>query len=394
MSTFKRWKGRIIKSQHPNYKEARWWYSFRLRGKRYTGSLPEVRTKQDADDAESTIRDGLRKNRYGGLSKDVSFSVFVDETFLPWSEENKASSRDDRQRARDLKAFFGDTPIQAIRTPDCKRLKAKVARRKKRGGALIKDATVNRYMDLLSAIFTRAIDDELRDSNPCSRIEKEPEGSGRSRQLTADEYEALLDAAVDDLAYMRAPMVLALGTGLRRGEMLQLKIECVNLSDKMAHVLAMGQTVEVPPDCLVVPERKHSKNKYTRVVPLNRNTRAVLVDLIKDRPGGDLVFSQDANGVDDYWLKAGFTRACERGEITKGMFKAGGISWNDFRRTFASRLRAHNVHVFDIKFLLGHSIDKGVTKVYARESLPSLRRATETLNEPWGSVILFQRGVG
>jgi integrase len=394
MSTFKRWKGRIIKSQHPRYKQARWWYSFRLRNKRYTGSLPEARSKQDADEAERSIIGRLHKNRYGGQSKDVSFSVYVDQTFLPWSEENKASYRDDLSRSQELKAFFRDTPIQAIQTSDCKRLKRQLSRGKTPRGTPRKDATVNRYTDLLSAIFTRAIEDELRDSNPCTRMKKESEGGGRERSLTGDEYDCLLAAAVDDLAYMRAPMVFALGTGLRRGEMLKLKIECVNLSDRIAHVFAMDQTIEIPPDCFVIPERKHSKNKYTRVVPLNRKTRAVLVDLVKDRPGGDLVFSKDANGVDDYWLKAGFTRTCERSEITQGLFKAGGVSWNDLRRTFATSLRAHNVHEYDIKYLLGHSIDKGVTKRYARESLTSLRRAIETLNEPWGSVILFQRGVG
>ena len=83
--------------------------------------------------------------------------------------------------------------------------------------------------------------DELRDSNSCSRIKKEPEGGGRKRSLTADEYEGLLSVAVDDLAYMRAPIVFALGTGLRRGELLKLKIECVNLSDRIAHVFAMDQ---------------------------------------------------------------------------------------------------------------------------------------------------------
>jgi hypothetical protein len=106
MSTFKRWKGRIINSKHPNYKQARWWYSFRLRHKRYTKSVPEARSKQDADEAERSEIAKLHKNRYGGESKDVSFSVFVDQTFLPWSEENKASSRDDRSRAQELKAFF------------------------------------------------------------------------------------------------------------------------------------------------------------------------------------------------------------------------------------------------------------------------------------------------
>jgi hypothetical protein len=38
----------------------------------------------------STIRDALRKNRYGGQSKDVSFSVYVDQIFLPSSEEKQS----------------------------------------------------------------------------------------------------------------------------------------------------------------------------------------------------------------------------------------------------------------------------------------------------------------
>ncbi len=394
MSTFKRWKGRIIKSKHPDYKQARWWYSFRVRNTRYTGSLPEARTKEDADEAERAIKGALHKNRYGGLSKDVSFSAYVDQTFLPWSEENKASYRDDLSRSQELKAFFRDTPIQAIRTSDCQRLKQHLARGKTPRGTPRKDATINRYTDLLSAIFTRAIEDELRDSNPCTRIKKESEGGGRERSLTGDEYESFLAATVDELAYMRAPIVLAVGTGLRRGETLKLKIECVNLSDRITHVFAMDQTIEIPPDCLVIPERKRSKNKYTRVVPLNKNTRAVLTELIKDRPGGELVFTKHANGVDDYWLKTGFEQVCEHANVIHGQKVVGGVSWNDLRRTFATRLRASNVHEYDIKYLLGHAIDKGVTKRYARESLTSLRRAIETLNEPWGSVILFQRGVG
>jgi len=33
--------------------------------------------------------------------------------------------------------------------------------------------------------------------------------------------------------------------------------------------------------------------------------------------------------------------------------------------------------------MLGHAIDKSETKRYARESLTILRRAIETLDEPW-----------
>ena len=36
---------------------------------------------------------------------------------------------------------------------------------------------------------------------------------------------------------------------------------------------------------------------------------------------------------------------------------------------------------------------EGVTKTYARESLDKLRQAVDTLTEPWGEVVSFNRKV-
>ena len=66
MPTFKRYQGKHINSKHPHYKTARWWYQFRIRGKTYTGPLPEASTKKDADDVEAAIRAALFKTKYGG----------------------------------------------------------------------------------------------------------------------------------------------------------------------------------------------------------------------------------------------------------------------------------------------------------------------------------------
>lgn len=100
-----------------------------------------------------------------------------------------------------------------------------------------------------------------------------------------------------------------------------------------------------------------------------------------------------ANGVDDYWLKKGFKQACERANVIHGQKVAGGVCWHDLRRTFATILRANKTHAYDISYLLGHHIEN-VTKTYARESLDKLRQAVDTLTEPWGKVIAFNRRVG
>ena len=390
MATFKRYKGRRINSKDPNFKNAIWWVEFRINHRHILKAIPEARTQKEADQAEQKIRRDLFENKYEN-GKGIGFSTYFSDTYLPASLLEKSFHRDDVSRGKQLTTFFGDTPIRTIQTADCQRLKYLLLKGKNRKGEPRSGATVNRYMALLSGIFTKAIEDKVIDSTPLRGIKPEEEGDGRERWLSADEYRRLLAVLVDDLAYMHGPLELALGTGLRKGELLKLSVERVNLSDAVKHVLVLRQTVEIPPDCLMIPKAPRSKDRYTRIIPLNDNTRSVLVRLISGRAPGECVFSKEANGVNQYSLRKGFPIACERAGIKYGVDQAGGTIFHDTRRCFATRLRANRVHEYDIKYLLGHAIDKGVTKTYARQSLESLQRAVNTLTEPWGKVLSFEK---
>jgi hypothetical protein len=82
-----------------------------------------------------------------------------------------------------------------------------------------------RVLSLLSAIFSRAIRDEVVGFNPCNRFEQEPEAR-RERYLMPSEQSKLMEVLVDDLAYLRGPIEVSLGTGVRKHtELLRLKIE-------------------------------------------------------------------------------------------------------------------------------------------------------------------------
>ena len=87
------------------------------------------------------------------------------------------------------------------------------------------------------------------------------------------------------------------------------------------------------------------------------------------------------------------SRACGRAGVTFGAVRPGGIIWHDLRRTFATRLRAHGVHEYDIQDLLGHS-KPGVTKVYARATLSVLEAAVEKITKPVGQIVEFGRRAG
>ena len=73
-------------------------------------------------------------------------------------------------------------------------------------------------------------------------------------------------------------------------------------------------------------------------------------------------------------------------DLEVGM-RLGDFHFNDLRHTFATRLRATNVHEYDIADLLGHSTTPGetrntkVTRGYAHGVTQRLRDAVERLEE-------------
>lgn len=122
---------------------------------------------------------------------------------------------------------------------------------------------------------------------------------------------------------------------------------------------------------------------------MNASVKQVLRHVIQSRTKGP-VFDGDHTGVTEHTLRSGFEKACERAGIPFGLTVEGGLIWHDLRRTFATELRARQVHEYDIADLLGHTI-QAVTGTYARSTTEALEDAVNRLAEPRGNVIQFQR---
>lgn len=126
---------------------------------------------------------------------------------------------------------------------------------------------------------------------------------------------------------------------------------------------------------------------------MNSVARTILSRIADERSPDAFVFDKDANGINEYWIDKGFEEACNSARVTFGAVKPGGIIWHDLRRTFATRLRVHGVHEYDIQDLLGHS-KPGVTKVYARDTQSVLEAAVEKITKPLGQLVEFGRKAG
>jgi integrase len=308
---------------------------------------------------------------------------------LPWLKEKKRSRvLDAESRIKKLKAFFGNRPLQEITRRDVERFQSSLRDKKTKRHTPRKGATVNRYIYLLSAIFSRATLEEVVDFNPCSRFEQEPEGK-RERYLMSAERSKLMDVLVDDLEHLRSPVEVSLGTGVRKiTELLQLRIENVNFSGLSIFRRANGRDVDVRPNWFLLVDTK-GKGPRHRLIPMNAPVRTALSKVIQGRTTGR-VFDCDQTGLSERILRSGFEKACERAGIPFGLTVEGGLIWHDLRRTFATELRGRQVHEYDISDLLGHTI-QSVTGTYARSTPEALEDAVNKLTEPRGAVLKFKR---
>ena len=103
-----------------------------------------------------------------------------------------------------------------------------------------------------------------------------------------------MEVLTGDLEYLRVPVVVSLGTGLRKSELLSLKVGEINFGQLPIFYRVNGRDLTIRPGCLLVAK---SKNKETRVIPMNQEVHEAIKAVVADAPAGDSVFTFSRNGV-------------------------------------------------------------------------------------------------
>jgi integrase len=185
-------------------------------------------------------------------------------------------------------------------------------------------ATVIRELNTIS----HAIDTARREwnihlaQNPCKLVRRPSPPKGRTRRLEGNEEQLLLAAADKGrVPYLRPLIELAVETGMRRGELLGLRWEHIDLEKRVAHL-------------------PQTKNGASRDVPLS--TRAVET-LRGVRTGeGSTVFSAAPNAVRLAW---------ERLRRRVGL---SDLHLHDLRHEAVSRLFEKGFNVLEVASISGH----------------------------------------
>ena len=120
MAVYRRFNGKKVTSRDPNYSIARWYCYKRIKGhKTIHQSIPEARTKEQAEQAERRLLDDLFDAKYGERRK-PAFTQFCDETYLKYCRQHNANSYVIELFVKELKTFFGSKLLTAITPQDCR----------------------------------------------------------------------------------------------------------------------------------------------------------------------------------------------------------------------------------------------------------------------------------
>lgn len=236
-------------------------------------------------------------------------------------------------------SFFGKTELRKITRPLLMEFRNS---RLKAGNS---GSTVNRYMALLRKMFNLAIEDGYMDHNPVKGVKFYSEADTiRDRVLLESEEMRLFEECSE---HLRPIILMALHSGMRQGELLNLKWSNVDLTRRLIKV-------------------EKTKSKKARFVPINSVLFNELERLKVEYRKGVLVFPFRS-------IRTAFENARRRAGIKD-------FTFHDLRRTFGTRLLERGVDIVTIKKLYGHS-SASVTERYLHPSDKISKRAVELLGQ-------------
>lgn len=184
-------------------------------------------------------------------------------------------------------------------------------------------STANRYFTLTRAIINYGLKNKLYiGENPCDSISRKPDNPSRTRYLTDTEMKLFINNAPEN---MRPLFAFALMTGMRRGEILNLTWQDIDLSAHFIHV-------------------HETKSNKSREVPIMEGVWNILKNYPISSNGRIFNFTIPQ-------IKYAFKKALRLSGIKNFKF-------HDLRHTFASHFMMNGGDINILQRILGHSSSK------------------------------------
>ncbi len=273
----------------------------------------------------------------------LTFREYLKEYYQPYVKTHHTRPKETKSI---IKAFdLHDTLLTEIKLADIEKWRNK---QKSSNG------TINRKTATLQAALQRAVDWDMLETNPLAKLKPlKVDKRAVIRYLDEKEAAKLNKALQNASTWLKALVIVALNTGLRRGELWNLIWSDVDLKRNMLTVhgkgAKSGQTRHVPLNTIAVQAFKNFRKKtFKDTLPLP---------------------SMPIFGRHEF--KKAFATLLRNAEIAEFRF-------HDCRHTFASNLVMAGVPLNTVRELMGHA-SMEMTLVYAHLAPASLQAAVDKL---------------
>ena len=246
-----------------------------------------------------------------------------------------------------LNGYFGNRTLTAIKVEDVENMQSDIL---KQGLSI---AYANRLLIYFKRALKKAADWEIISDDVLNKFKKVKLVKGetkRLRYLSEDEAQRLIDNCEGNL---KAIVITALNTGMRKSEILKLTWDRVDLKNRL---ILLDKT----------------KNGERREIPVNRTLYDTLSGLIRDIRT-DYVFYNPKTLKPVYDTKKSWQKAVKKSRIIDFRF-------HDLRHTFASWLVMGGVDLTTVKELLGHK-DVKMTLRYSHLAASHISNAVKVLEK-------------
>lgn len=303
---------------------------------------------------ESAIREGRHFKTVE--AKKHTFADLVDRYIKDVLPNKPKSQAKQTMQLTWWKEKMGDYLLADVTPALIVQYRDELANSKTRNGKQRSPATVVRYLAALSHAFTIAVNEwQWLDDSPTRKVKKPTESRGRVRFLDDDERARLLEACKESenkMLYMC--VVIALSTGMRQMELMNLNWKDVNLKGR--HIIL-----------------HETKNGERRRVPLSGHALELLQKHSKVRQiNTSLLFPSKTKPNVPFRLRKPFETAKEQAGITD-------FHWHDLRHCTASYLAMNGASLAEIAEVLGHKT-LAMVKRYAHLSDGHLSSVMESMN--------------
>ncbi len=331
-----------------------WWASYTDAGGARTRRSTETADRKEAEALLAKWKLAAHQEKHWDAPQRHTFDELM-LAYLADTQAIKRSAERDRYSAKQLYPMFTRRTLDSLTPGDIRQYIRQRTEEK------IQPATINKELRLLSSALNYAAREwGWSVNNPVSgRTLPEPEG--RVRWINAAEAEKLIEAARAEpkaAAYLPDFIRLALHTGMRRGEMLNLEWERVDFSANLIHLAGIN-----------------TKSGKRRSIPLNATARTALISRAAFRasncPASPWVFCTKT-GARIASIRRSFATACRRAGIDD-------FNPHDMRHTCAAHLVNAGVALVEVRDLLGHS-SIVMTERYAHLSPENIRTAVAVLD--------------